>query len=224
MKKLLCVLVAFLFLAASSSTVFAEAEDIVNGMGKKLFMGAANTLTGWVEIPAQIAKGYNNGGIMGENNTGLVGVIGGVFSGIGSAVGRTLSGLGQLAGFWAADPESNDGVGIPLDADYAWEEGTSYDMMDPSFAEATITPIGKKLGRGIGNTLFGAAEFPGQIVKGVKEGAWDLGIIKGLWFWLSREVDGIWDLCTFPLPGPRENEGYPFDEKWPWSALGDSVK
>ena len=191
MRKVLCVLTVLLFLATFSLSAFASAEDVFRSMGEKFFMGVANTLTGWVEIPAQISKGYKTGGIMGENNTGVVGAMGGIFSGIGSAIGRTLSGMGQLAGFWAADPQTNEGVGIPLDADFAWEEGTPYSMTDPSFNDATLKPIGEKLGRGVGNALGGVLEFPGQIVKGVKEPAWDAGIIKGLWFWLSREVDGV---------------------------------
>ena len=97
-------------------------DEVMKGMGEKAKRGAINTLTGWIEIPAQIAKGYEYGW-MGKENTGWVGAIGGIFAGIGTAAGRTLSGMGELSGFWAADPEDNERIGIPLDAEYAWEEG-----------------------------------------------------------------------------------------------------
>jgi len=71
---------------------------------------------------------------------------------------------------------------------------------------------------------FGVVEVPGQIVKGVKAGAPDLGIIKGLWYWFSREIDGVYDVVTCLVPNPEDTKALPFDEKWPWSALGDSVK
>jgi putative exosortase-associated protein (TIGR04073 family) len=224
MRKALCVLAAFVFLFTSSMS-FAEtgdvtSEDVMNGMGAKMRRGAINTFTGWIEIPAQIAKGYEYG-FMGKDNTGFVGAIGGIFAGIGTAAGRTISGVGELVGFWAVDPDGNEGMGIPLDAEYAWETGTPYDMTDPSFMEATTRPVLKKLGRGLGNLLCGVAEIPGQIMKGIEEKAWDAGICKGIWYCLSREIDGAFDVATFLLPGPRDTKGVPFDEKWPWSAAGD---
>ena len=219
MKKVFCVIAA-LALLFTSSAAFANSDEVIPGMGSKLYSGVVNTFTGWIEVPAQIAKGYKYGW-MGEKNKGWIGAIGGVFAGIGSAAGRTISGMGQMAGFWAADPASNDGIGIPLDAEYAWEEGTPYNMADPDLTEATVKPVLRKLGRGAGNAVFGVLEVPGQIMKGIKEKAPDLGIVKGLWYWFSREVDGVWDICTFCLPGPRDNKAVAFDEKWPWSAMGD---
>ena len=226
MKRALCVILAVMLMVAAS-TSFAQSSDdtsksdeVMKGMGEKAKRGAINTLTGWIEIPAQIAKGYEYGW-MGKENTGWVGAIGGIFAGIGTAAGRTLSGMGELSGFWAADPEDNERIGIPLDAEYAWEQGTTYDMMDPSFNEQVTRPILYKLGRGLGNLAFGVAEIPSQVMKGIEEKAWDAGIVKGIWFFLSREVDGVWDLCTFFLPGPQDTKGYPFDEKWAWTAMGD---
>ena len=221
MKKVLSAMIVIMFLF-SASIVFADGEELLKGMGDKAYRGVVNIFTGWVEIPAQIAKGYKYGW-MGEENDGVIGAFGGIFAGIGSAAGRTISGMGELAGFWAADPESNEGVGIPLDAEYAWEEGTPYNMVDPNFEEATFKPILNKLGRGLGNALFGVAEVPGQIMKGVEEKAWDLGIVKGLWYWFSREVDGVWDICSFFLPGHRDTKGMAFDEKWPWTAMAERM-
>jgi len=217
MRNALCALIAVMFLVSSSMS-FAESEDVMKGMGDKLYRGAINTFTGWIEIPAQIAKGYQYG-FMGKDNTGFVGAIGGIFAGVGSAAGRTISGVGEMVGCWAPDPESNEGIGIPLDAEYAWETGTPYDMTDPNFQDATTRPVLKKLGRGLGNALFGVAEIPGQIMKGIEDKAWDAGILRGIWYCLGREVDGVFDIATFMLPGPRDTKGEPFEEEWPWTAL-----
>ena len=223
-KSILCICLAAAILAVSVPTAQAATpEQLFTGMGHKLLRGAINTLTGWVEFPVQINKGFKRGFAGNENNK-VCGTIGGIFAGVWHTVGRTLSGVGDIAGFWAADPASNENVGIPLDAEYAWEEGTGYDLYKPNFGEATVQPIANKLGRGFGNALFGFVEFPGQIVKGIKNGAPDLGIVKGLWYWYSREIDGTFDICTFPLPNPKDTKALPFDEKWPWSALGDSMQ
>jgi putative exosortase-associated protein (TIGR04073 family) len=218
-KRVLFVLLAIMFLAASTMC-FADSEEYTKAMGDRAYWGSINALTGWIEIPAQVAKGYEYGW-MGKENTGWVGAIGGVAAGVGSAIGRTIHGVGELVGCWAAVPETNDRIGIPLDAEFAWEEGTPYDMMDPSFEEATSRPVLYKLGRGLGNLAFGVCEIPGQIMKGIEEKAWDIGIIKGIWYFLSREIDGAIDTATFCFPGPRDVRGVAFDEKWPWSAVGD---
>ncbi|MFH1836619.1 MAG: exosortase system-associated protein, TIGR04073 family [Candidatus Omnitrophota bacterium] len=221
-KKLICVLVMLIFLM-SSSVSYAASGDLLTGMGQKLFRGVVNVLTGWIEIPAQIGKGYDRG-FMGNENNKITGSIVGIFKGLGDFAGRTVSGVLDIAGFWAADPNSNEGIGIPLDAEYAWEEGTPHNIFEPNLAEGAFKPIGSKLLRGIGNTVFGFVEIPGQVVKGIKEGSPDLGIIKGIWYFVSREVDGAADMATFYLANPRETKGLSFDETWPWSALGDDLK
>lgn len=221
-KKIFAVLAAALFLGFSAGA-YAASDELLDGMVQRLWRGVVNTLTGWVELPAQIVKGYNEG-FMGDEDNKIAGTIAGIFDGIGHSAGRTLSGMVDLAGFWAASPEDNKDVGIPLDAEYAWEEGDPYDIMDPDLMDGAVMPIGKKLGRGVGNAVFGFAELPGQVAKGISEGASDLGIIKGLWYWYSREVNGVGDIVTFLVPGPEETKGLAFDEKWPWSALGDELQ
>ncbi len=222
-SKVFVLLVALVMVLGVVRAEAATTEDYLEAAGAKLWRGVVNTFTGWVELPAQTCKGYRNG-FMGDENNKVCGVVAGLLKGVYHTVGRTMSGVGELVGFWAADPESNDGVGIPLDAEYAWEEGTDYDMYDPNFADATLKPIGDKGLRGLGNTLFGIVEVPGQIVKGIKEGAPDAGIVKGLWYFLSREIGGIFDITTFLLPNPADTKGLAYDEKWPWSALGDSLE
>ena len=221
-KILICVLAAFVFLTFTV-TAHAASDNVFSGMGNKLWRGIVNTTTGWIEFPAQTMKGYKNG-YLGNPNHKVGGVLLGMVTGVFHTAGRTLSGMFEIAGFWAADHEDNDGVGLPLDAEYAWEEGTPYDHFSPNFEKATLGPMSNKLMRGLGDGLGGFIEFPGQIMKGVKNKSWDIGIFKGLWYWYSREIDGVSDLCTFPLPNPQDTKGAAFDEKWPWSAFSDTMK
>jgi putative exosortase-associated protein (TIGR04073 family) len=215
-KVTICILVAAAFLVSSVGASYAAGpEELFSGMGKKLVRGVVNTVTGWVEIPAQICYGYKN--------DSFGGAFVGIFSGIWRGLGRTVSGAGDIVGFWAADPKSNDGIGVPLNAEYAWEEGEKYDLTKPSFGEATLAPMGNKLGRGLGNSLLGFLELPGQIFKGLKLHAPDLGIVKGLWYWYSRQIDGTVDVVSFMFPNPKDTKALAFDEKWPWSALGDTL-
>jgi len=197
---------------AAAKAETCKTEECIGGMGKKFARGVTNVFTGWIEIPTQISKGYKK--------ACFGGACVGVFTGLWHFVGRTFSGFGDMSGFWAADPASNEGVGIPLDAECAWEEGMHYSLTNPSFGDATITPIGKKITRGLGNAAFGFLEVPGQLVKGMRNKACDWGAGKALWYWFSREMDGVYDLATAPFPNPKDTMGLAFDEEWPWTAIG----
>ena len=221
-KRISVVLIAMLLLL-SAGEAYAAARHVSDGMARKVSSGVVNTFTGWVEFPAQIIKGYNEG-FMGKGDNKILGAVTGIFSGIGHAAGRTISGVIDLVTFWAANPEDNENIGIPLDGEYVWEEGKPYNLFEPSFSDATMIPIGNKFLRGAGNALFGFVELPGQILKGIGEGAPDLGIIKGLWFWYSREVNGLADIATLLLPSPRDQKGVAFDEEWPWGALVETMQ
>lgn len=225
MRKVLTAVLVIMFAAVSVSLaadcgncVKAEkcnTEKFIGGMGTKFVRGVTNVFTGWMEIPVQISKGYKK-----PCHGGFGGAFVGIFTGVWHATGRTFSGFYDMAGFWAADPESNEGVGIPLDAEYAWEGGEHYSLTCPSFAKATVTPIGNKMARGFGNAAFGILEVPGQFMKGWRTKACDAGIVKGLWYWFSREMDGVYDIATSVLPNPKDTMGMKFDEKWPWTAAG----
>jgi putative exosortase-associated protein (TIGR04073 family) len=197
-------------------------KKCTSAVGNKFMRGATNLLTGWVELISQTKKGYENG-FLGYVDDKISGILSGMIAGVWYATGRTLSGAVDLAGFWAADPKDNEEIGIPLDAEYAWQEGEPYDFTDPNFAAATISPMGNKLTRGAQNALCGIAELPGQIAKGCKNRAPDAGISKGLWYFCSREIDGIGDLVGFAMPGPKDTKGVVFDEEYPWGALKESV-
>lgn len=216
----MALLMAVLFLC---STAIAATDDVLQGMGKKFFRGLANVLTGWMELPTQIIKGYNRGCPLDEDNK-IGGMVCGMIKGVGHSIGRTAWGALEAVGFWTANPKDNEGMGIPLDATYVWEEGEAYNCLDPNITEATLKPMGRKFLRGLSNGLFGFAELPGQVAKGIEEKAPDLGIIKGLWFWYSREIYGIADVATVIFPTPADNPGYAFDEEYPWDALAGVIE
>ena len=218
MKRLTFIVVFLVSVFLSSATYAATADEVLEGMGNKLIRGVVNILTGWVELPMQTYKGLK-GDLPGCEDNPVVGTVCGLFKGIGHAVGRTAWGGVELVGFWAANPKDNVGIGIPLDGEYAWQMGEPYDCFDPSLQEATMKPMGQKLLRGLENGLLGFVELPGQIAKGVGEKAPDLGIIKGLWYWYSREVYGIGDLVTLILPIAEDNPGVVFDQEYPWDAM-----
>ena len=129
-----------------------------------------------------------------------------------------------MVGYWALDPEDNIEAGVPLDARYAWEKGEPYDGFNPNFTEATIRPIINKLFRGSGNAIFGFLEVPNQITKGIKEKSADRGIIKGIWYWASREVSGISDVLSAPFANPKDTLGVTFEEEWPWEAFTEDME
>ena len=67
--------------------------------------------------------------------------------------------------------------------------------------------VGRKLGRGFANTLFGIAEIPQTIVAVSREhgggagATW--GVVKGIGRFVAREGTGVYEIITFPLPFPR---------------------
>ncbi len=204
-RKIIGLIMVCLFLGFTS-TSYAASGDVWENMSNKLVRGVVNTLTGVLEIPAQITKGSNEG----LNNSKILGGVTGLFNGLYHATGRTLSGAVDLATFWALDPASNEGMGIPLDAEYAWQQGEGFAPFDPSFAEATASPILRKLVRGVADGTLGIAELPGQIFQG--DGLADHGITKGLWYFLSREMSAVRDLVTLLFPAPADNLGNPFEQ------------
>lgn len=84
--------------AAGNKTVdTSSAQEIVDGMATKGVRGAANIVTGWVEIPKQIM-------VTGEEDGWAKGAVVGPFKGIGMAIVRTACGVGELATFFVAYP------------------------------------------------------------------------------------------------------------------------
>ncbi len=65
-----------------------------------------------------------------------------------------------------------------------------------------------KLGRGLENTLFGVLEIPKQTVKRAVEtncsSCYFSGFFKGIGYFIVRELAGIYEILTFPIPIPME--------------------
>ena len=222
MRKLVVATLVLLLLAPAA---FAATEDIGQGMIDKAKRGAINLFTAIVEVPMQAYKGYNNGLDLIKNRplSKGVGAILGLFRGFGHAAGRMGWGALELFGFWAANHQDNDGVGIPFDAEYAWEEGDQYSIFKPTLGEG-VKPIGRKLVRGLADAFGGIAEIPGQAIRGKNEGNVWMGIGKGLWFWASRAIYGMGDIMTCVVPNPVDNPGYPFTTEYPWTEFTEGLK
>ncbi|HXJ36575.1 MAG TPA: exosortase system-associated protein, TIGR04073 family [Candidatus Eisenbacteria bacterium] len=79
------------------------------------------------------------------------------------------------------------------------------------------TPV-DKLGRGVAGMVGGALELPGQMVdESEKHGpaGLPLGFAKGLGMVVARELTGVYEFVTAPLPVPR---GYRpvLEPEYPW--------
>ncbi|MCX7915113.1 MAG: exosortase system-associated protein, TIGR04073 family [Verrucomicrobiae bacterium] len=64
----------------------------------------------------------------------------------------------------------------------------------------------RKLGRGVANVLFGVVEVPNQYTKAVSKhggaAGFTYGLPKGIVRWVGRELVGVFEIVTFPLPVP----------------------
>lgn len=197
------------------------ADKVVPGMANKALRGGVNLVTGIVEWPMQTYKGYKDGVGFIENEAGskTVGtLLGFLFRGPSHTVGRTFTGGKNLLGFWTANRPDNIDIGIPLDAYYAWEIGDKHSFFEPTLAEG-LMPIPWKLVHGLVNNTLGIVELPGQIVQGAREDKVAIGVVEGVWFWWSRTYNGFGDVLLCLFPNPEKTVGYPWDAKWPWSAL-----
>ena len=46
------------------------------------------------------------------------------------------------------------------------------------------------------------------------------GIVKGFWFFLSREAD-FGNCFMFLFPNPKDNCGRAWEDKWAWSGMSE---
>lgn len=210
-----------------------QGGQILPGMGKKAVRGAINVVTGIVEWPMQTAKGWSNGVgfIKNKPTSKTVGaLLGFFFGGPGQFASREVWGFTELVGFWTANRPENriNGVyvGVPVDAQYAWQWGSKYDMFKPTLTEG-VKPYGYKLMYGLADGVAGVVELPSQIVVGVREGEPLTGVGKGLWYWWSREVYGLGGfgaIFACLASNPVDNPGYAYPGEWPWSGLTEGAK
>jgi len=65
----------------------------------------------------------------------------------------------------------------------------------------------RKLCRGFANVLFGIVEVPNQVTRTTAAHGGGAGVTygvgKGFARWIGREVTGVYDVVTFPIPFPR---------------------
>jgi hypothetical protein len=208
--------VAFLFASASH----AADPFVGDGMADKGTHGLVNIFTGWMEIPVQMKQGYDSGYSEERNRISpaesrTAGFVGGFFTGSANAVGRTFTGVYQLAGFWSANHESNEGVGHHLGKEYAWQKSAPPEPTCPG------KRIEAKLGRGFGDLTAGPAEIPIQADKTwTVDRIHDPGFGKGLWFATSRIYGGVFDIVGFVLPGYQKTYGYGYDTESPFWHYG----
>jgi len=203
--------IVFLLCLVLSFSAYGS-EKYVKSSVKKAKQGFTNLITGWLELPYQIVKGYNHGFGKGKNK--ILGGTLGIFRGVVYGVGRTADGAYEVVTFPLPNPRTNEGVGVPLDSRYVWEDGTRYSVMNSG-----LNPVGKKEKRGAINAIFGIFELPAQIGKGFSEDKPIKGLAKGVIFPLGRISSGVYDVVTFFLPNDSEGFGYPLTEKYPWDGF-----
>lgn len=203
----------------------AKAEGTLAAMGNKAAWGGIDIVTSPIEIPAQVVKGWNRGAF-GWNRgpfAKLCGTAVGCIRGLEHAAGRLGWGMTQLGGFWAAGHEDNWEVGLPLDAPFPWQRGVPYGVFEPTVMEG-LRPVWRKARRGSIDLTCGVLEWPGQIAQGIEEGEPLAGILRGTWFFLSREWNGAAYTATFFLPNPQLTQGPVFESRYPWTALNDTCR
>ncbi|MBI4970739.1 MAG: hypothetical protein HZC17_02745 [Candidatus Omnitrophica bacterium] len=224
-RTIAVIMVVFLALAYMPISAQAATSDMGMGMSKKFQRGITNALTGFLEVPAQTVKGAKKGidKIESPQISHPAGTVMGFFRGLHHGTGRTLSGVSDSVGFWAADHMNNEGYGIPLDAEYSWEEGTQFHMLEPNLGDG-LAPMGHKFVRGAGDALFSPLEFFGHVGTGIKDKNPGAGILQGMYFSASRLYTGGSDAVLCTLPNPKDTVGNQFDYAYPWGALKGEEK
>ena len=83
-------------------------------------------------------------------------------------------------------------------------------------------PIARKLGRGIANLGLGALEVPMKIYDvNDEEGGFaavTYGVLKGICYCIAREVIGLVEVLTFPVPLPGATVDS-YEEGWGYGPL-----
>ena len=211
-------LMLIILLVFSSQYNAGEQDDPLTREGHKAVHGVINTLTFPLEFPMQYYKGYQRGlKGFGENPSlsrfagGLWGLVG---PGTHKAAGRLWLGLYQLGGFWMLNPISNEGYGLPLDGEYAFD----FDEPTPVTYRSGVRMIGSRLRRGLLNVYWGTiAELPANTLEGFENHTPMKGFLRGSWYMVSRLWQGVSDTGGFLLPNSRKTMGYAFDVDDPWN-------
>jgi putative exosortase-associated protein (TIGR04073 family) len=82
----------------------------------------------------------------------------------------------------------------------------------------------RKLGRGLGNVLFGPTELLDSMTAvNYEEGnsaAWSYGVVRGIGRSFARLGYGIYEIVTFPIPTVRGSYRPPYRSDIPWIRSG----
>jgi len=120
------------------------------------------------------------------------------------------------------NPYPDQKLRLPYENPY-YNQETSFDSRRDSktMEEISQGPI-RKLGRGFSNVIFGVCEVGIQPVKmNQTEGgiaASTFGLLKGVFYFLTRVVVGVVEIVTFPVPLPGANtKGY--ESTWGYGPL-----
>jgi putative exosortase-associated protein (TIGR04073 family) len=108
---------------------------------------------------------------------------------------------------------------LPYTNPYYEEEDTLVGSGDTGVMKIVADGPIRKLGRGFSNALFGICEVLIQPYKvNEKEGgiaALTYGVFKGVFYFIGREVVGVFEIITFPIPLPGAST-----TKYNWSSWG----
>lgn len=220
MKKIVTLAGTWTLALTMCSAAWAVEDSIKWGMCEKGSRGFVNIFSGWMEVPMQVYKGYNDGvrGINSPAGSRSLGALGGLFRGMSHAVGRTGWGAFEFGGLWARNPTSNEELLLLLDSNYAWEKGSRKAFRCPTATDG-MKRVGYRMERGLRGAVLGVAEIPGQMRKADAERRRHIGIPKGVWFAASRIWEGVGDVALLPFAGPETTLNVPYEEIEPWDAL-----
>ena len=212
----LVMIIGILLVTVKENKAVEENEPLALE-GDKAVHGVINTLTFPLEWPMQWYKARNQGVEELEKNPSLSRFIGGFWGIIGpgtnKAVGRAALGIYQMGGFWLLNPATNDGFGLPLEGEFAFD----FDKPAEISFHNGFHLVGNKIGRGLLNLYWGiVGEIPDKTLVGFKNGTPIRGLVKGSWYMMSRIWQGTFDTGGFLLPNYHQTTGYVFDIDNPW--------
>ncbi len=162
----LILVISFLAPMPAWAAATIDAGQYASDAGTKLGRGVVNAATGWVEIPKQT--------VVGGQQNGVLGGIGGFFKGIGLGAARTLAGAFEIATFWAPVPERFEPVMQPAtvfgdwnprhvaDAESSPTSGSSRRAAAyrPAVQQEQVRPAESMSGEAAGRATLTASEIP----------------------------------------------------------------
>ena len=112
-----------------------------------------------------------------------------------------------------------DDTELPYSNPYYEQEDTLVATKDSKTMENVADGPIRKLGRGVANVVFGVFEVFIQPYK-VNEveggvAALSYGLFKGIFYFITREIVGVVEIITFPVPLPGASTS-----KYYWSTWG----